>query len=378
MHDPDARELAETILRARGVDAESLSAKRNIDRRLDGLGQPPSSGAPTGLRPGREVVVRQQGYHGGAAFAAGAAGGVLIDPEGAQPDPYVVPSFDVEDLYSEAIFEPSDLIAAQAVTGLATTAAGGTEVRFNTKGVVHVGGGAIGVYWNRPLGANVNFRWAPLAPGLLLPYNPKQGLFVGTNNVGGIKVAGVLTLAFYQLPPMKTPEDRQRERIEAGRARAGDEPGSPWTGPGGGISRPDAPFGGIAPREWTPSLFRAELGKRLVASGSDMPAGAIISAAGGGTDVTLGTFSDAGAGTQIFLAGSNMPAAGASALGATILNARPANTDVCWVAETSALAVASNGGLGPSGQDSWNIPNGGTLFMLAASGTQVIGARYRS
>ena len=73
-----------------------------------------------------------------------------------------------------------------------------------------------------------------------------------------------------------------------------------------------------------------------------------------------------------------MPVGGATVQGSTILNSRPANTDVGWVAETSALAVASNGGIGPSGQDTWQIPIGGTLFMLAASGTQVIGARYRS
>jgi len=58
-----------------------------------------------------------------------------------------------------------------------------------------------------------------------------------------------------------------------------------------------------------------------------------------GTDVTLGSFSDAGAGTQIYKVGTNFPVGGAAAIGSIIVNALPSNTDTVWIAETSALAA---------------------------------------
>lgn len=368
-HPLDPRTIGERILRDSGLSrdlrAQAVRAKEDLDKRLEGLGLEPSRALPTRVLPGEDVEL---GFGLASRSAGGAASSVLLDPLGAPPNPRVVPSNEVDVMESEAAFEPSDLIAAQAVTGLATTAAGGTEVRFNVKGLVHVGSGAIGVYWNRPLGASQNFRWAPLAPGLLIPYDPREGLFVGSNIAGGITIGGVLTLAFYKLPPIKTRAERELARIAAQRSAPGGEPGSPWAGaPGGGAGGWDSA-----------SQFRTELGHRLGASGSDTTAGAVIGGLGGGTDVTLGSFSDAGAGTQIYLAGSNMPVGGASKVGRTILNAPPGNTDAVWVGETAALAVASNGGLSASGQDTWEIPAGGKLFMLANSGTQILGARYRS
>lgn len=361
----NARETAENILRAAGLgaDPEAARAKRFLDMRLDGLGLGPSTGLPTRLEPGARSV------------ASGVVA-LLGDPRGAPPPHVEIPTdIDGLDEESEALFEPSQLIAAQAVTGLAATSAGGTQVNFSDKGVVHVGSGAVGAYWNRALGAAQNIKWAPLAPGLLLPFDPRVGLFVGTNAVGGITIGGVLTLAFYKLPPIKSRAEREQAKIDAQRGAAGGEPGSPWAGGGGDRYR------GVdltAPeRVWTPGSFRLELGKRVMASGSDMVAG-ISSGPGNGTDVSLGSFSDAGAGTQIYKVGTNFPVAGAGAIGAVILNALPSNTDTIWVAETAALAVASNGAIGASGQDTWNRPLNGTLFMLALSGTQVLGARYRS
>lgn len=348
----DPRTIGERILQESGLSrdgvAQSRQAKENIDRRLDGLGLPPSSTLPARLLPGEEKSIAL-GFGTASRFAGGAASSVLFDPEGASPNPRVVPSDDVDGMESQAIFEPSDLIAAQAVTGLATTAAGGTEVRFNIKGIVHVGSGAIGCYWNRALGASQNFRWAPLAPGLLIPYDPRQGLFVGSNVAGGITIGGVLTLSFYRLPPIQ-------------KVRRADKTT---------ISAPDRSTG------WSLGGFREELARRTGASGSDTTAGA-FAGVDAGSDVTLGTFSDAGVGTQIFRVSTNMPVGGATRIGATILNASPANTDVVWVAETSALAVASNGGISAGGQDQVRSALNGTLFMLAGSGTQVLGARYRS
>lgn len=372
----EPREIGERILREAGIHPEALAAKRHIDARLAGLGLPPSIGAPRKLEPGQSLTDRVTTARSEAATAGavGAAGGVLLDPAG-RPLPYrVVPGAEVSEELSEAMFEPSDLIAAQAVTGLATTVSGGTEVRFNLKGLVHVGSGAIGVYWNRALGAAQNFRWAPLAPGLILSYDPRQGLFVGTNGVGGITIGGVLTLSFYRLPPKKRREENVHGRPDAqGRTAPGAEPGSPWAGAPGGGSVGGSDSGGLM----RAGDFRLLLSQHVAASGSDMTAG-VANGPENGTDVTLGTFSDAGAGTQIYKVGTNFPIAGAGAIGKVILNALPSNTDTVWIGETAALAIASNGALGASGQDSWNRPLNGTLFMLALTGTQVIGARYRS
>ena len=98
-----------------------------------------------------------------------------------------------------------------------------------------------------------------------------------------------------------------------------------------------------------------------------------------GSDVTLGTFSaTAGTPVQIFLAGGNMPAAGATVALKVILNVPADNTASIWVGETSALAVARNNGISPSGQDTWAIPANGTLYFDAASGTQRVSARIRT
>lgn len=341
----DAREIGEKILREAGVGGEALRAKRNIDARLEGLGLEPSVGAPLKLSPGEEFSVRPT--------PNSAVSALLFDQGGAQP-PVVVLASDAgenEEDFNDAMFEPSDLIAAQAVTALATTAAGGTEVRFNLPGFVHIGSGGIGVYYNRALGASQNFRWAPCAPNLIIPYNPRIGLFVGTNVAGGIAIGGALTLSFYRTPPEKHREKRD------GRTTI--------TAPGRG--------------SYLGGGFREQLGRRVGAVGSD---GSLLNALAAGplngTDVTLGTFSDAGAGTQIYKVSTNFPVGGAAAVGAAILNASPANTDVIWVGETALLAVASNGGLSASGQDAWHAALSGKLFMLANSGTQVLGVRYRS
>lgn len=380
----DSRETAESILRHAGFTrGDAQAAKKNLDRRLEGLGLGPSVGLPIPIPPGREVLrptVPQtldrilstvETTHPRGSISA-----LLVNPEGARPR-QVVAGSDIEDLDSEALYEPSDMISAQAVTGLATTAAGGTEVRFNVRGYVHVGSGAIGVYWNRPLGASQGFRWVPLAPGLLIPYDPRQGLFVGSNAVGGITIGGVLTLSFYRLPKSQAAKGDDRAKIEAPGRTPGAGPADPGRiDPGAGSGSIGGSIGDS--RVVSRQSFRDRLASRLVASGSDTTAGAIITGLGGGSDVTLGSFSDAGAGTQIYLAGSNMPVGGASVGGALVLNSRPANTDTIWVGETAALAVASNGPIGPSGQDTWNIPVSGKLFMLALSGTQILGARYRS
>ena len=98
-----------------------------------------------------------------------------------------------------------------------------------------------------------------------------------------------------------------------------------------------------------------------------------------GADVTLGTFSaTAGTAVQIFLAGSAMPAGGASNKLEVILNTPYDNTASIWAGETAALAVARNNGVSPAGQDIWVIPSGGTLYFDAASGTQRVSARIRT
>ena len=350
MDDANAREISARILREAGIDPDStLRAKDAFDRRLEGMGLPALARPPRAVPPAKLTPPFS------ARDAAGAISALLVPGGGNPPNPRVVPSADAfgpADRFTSAMFEPYDLIAAQAVTGLATTAAGGTEVRFNLPGFVHVGSGAVGVYWNRALGANKGFRWVPCAPGTLIPYHPRQGLFVGTQTVGGITIGGVLTLSFYRLPEWKKGRDDARERPPSDSGgSSGDQPGDPGAiDPGGG--------GGL---ESLDMKFQHALAQHVAASGSDTTAGAFVGAGGDGPDVTLGSFSDAGVGTQIFLAGSNMPIGGASRAGIAVLNSRQANTDTVWVGETSALAVASNGAIGPSGQDLWNIPVAGQL-----------------
>lgn len=376
-----AESEGDKILRAAGLLPEAAAAKRNIDAKLAGLGLPLSTGLPSKILPNRRGIIQQVesgGTSRGEQMRAvqglildptgerpeihfdesdlqigsilreplalgsprGATTALLFDPRGA-PAPQVVMGTDVELENGQASFEPSDLAPAVACTSLATTATGGTEVKFSTPGIVYIGSGAIGVYWARALGANINSKWAPLLPGMRLAYHPQSALFFGGNSVGGVTVGGVLVLAFYKMPPnYKTKKN-------------------PW------------------------SAWHKQIGEWTEGSGSDNAAGAIMGFLGGagpstGSDVTLGTFSDAGAGTQIFKVGTNMPVGGASARGAVIMNAANTNTDAVWVAETTPLAVASNGGIFQAGQDMNNVPVGGKLFMLANSGTQKLGVRFRS
>lgn len=376
------------ILRAAGLlppTGEAERAKRNLDARLAGLGLPASSGLPTKIVPGagpRSFVQPVDPGPGNRALTASGVTGLLLDPGSGAPDlhypngqpspqvrrileepralggaqgaatsllfdprgappPQVVLSQDLELEAGQASFEPSDLSPAVACTSLATTAAGGTEVKFSVPGIIYIGSGAIGVYWARALGANINSKWSPLLPGMRLAYHPQAAIFFGGNSVGGVTIGGVLTLAFYKMPP-----NFQKKR--------------------------DA---------W--SKWHKQIGEWTEGSGSDNAAGAIMGFLGGagpqtGTDVTLGTFSDAGVGTQIFNAATNMPVGGASARGAAIMNAPNTNTDAVWVAESSVLAVASNNGIFTAGQDQNNVPVGGKLFMLANSGTQKLGVRFRS
>lgn len=332
-----SQEKAEKILRAQGLDpGEALRAKRNIDARLDGYGLPPSVGAPAKIPSGFEA--RLEARTGGKPLTGGsqgAASALLLDPRGALSEPPLVVGPDDPTGLDFGEYLPSDLAAAVAVTSLATTVNGGTETKFNRPGIVRVGDGAIGVYRANALGANINTGWQPLGAFELIPYYPQAGLFVGTNTVGGIAIGGVLTLAFYALPRKFLGHQGMRK-------------------------------------------FLSSLGKILPIPGTTMGPGSIIASVGGGTDVTLGTFSDAGAGTQIFKAGTNFPTGGAGAVGSVIMNAPPTNTDVVWVAETSALAVASNGGISQSGQDIFVRALNTKLFMLANSGTQKLGCRYRS
>lgn len=359
--DRDAREQAEKILRDAGVSAEAIAAKRNIDARLDGFGLNPSRGAPTLISPGRRVdvgfgipkielranneqridqIVRQTVLTG-TSDEGGAVSAILLgDGVGGAP-PRVVPTENLPTHMGEATWEPTDLLPAQSVASLATTASGGTEVKFNYPGIVYVGPGAMGCYWARALGASQNIRWNALMAAVRLAYSPKIGLFFGTNAIGGVATKGVLTLAFYKLP----------DKYHSGK-------NSSW------------------------KAWHKQVGEWTEGSGDSAATGVAVQSLStgptNGTDVTLGTFSDAGAGTQIFKVGTNFPVAGAVVQGAVILNASNANTDAIWVAETTALAVASNGALGALGQDSNNRAVGTKLFMLANSGTQVLGARYRS
>lgn len=362
----DSRELSEKILREAGLwNEEAAAAKRKIDARLDGLGLRPAFGLPTAVRPGAVASPRSFGLpqtqpthttiqdrlkqrledvqheiiKPGDPRSPRGAVTALLQHGGAEP-PHVVLSDDANSALGDATWEPSDLSAAVAVTGLQTTALGGTEAKFNMPGIIYVGSGAIGVYWARALGANINSKWCPLMAGMRLAYHPHSAIFFGTNTVGGVKLGGVLTLAFYKLP-------KHLETKKNG-----------W------------------------KLWHKQIGEWTEGSGSDTATGVIAQAfasgAVNGTDVTLGTFSDAGAGTQIFKVGTNFPVGGAVAAGGVIMNASNANTDVIWVAETTALAVASNGPIGALGQDVSNRAIGTKLFMLANSGTQVLGARYRS
>lgn len=358
--DARERELADNILRNSGLltpDAEL--ARKRLDERLAGSGLS-VEGVPTRVLPGevgahrslRGTVIGTRGFDAllekiarntgeQEASAAGAAGATLLDPSGLPPKVQVQPSqTDSMAELGTASFEPSDLSAAVAVTSLAASSAGGTEVRFNKPGIIYVGSGAMGVYWARALGAKINSKWAPLLAGMRLAYHPQAAIFFGTNSVGSVAVSGVLTLAFYEMPP-----NYQKKR-------------DAW-------------------RKW-----HKQIGEWTEGSGDSSATGALLQAlsTGGtnGTDVTLGTFSDAGAGTQIFKAATNFPVGGASSKGSVIVNASNANTDSVWVAETAALAVASNNGVYQGGQDMHSRAVAEKLFMLANSGTQVLGARYRS
>jgi hypothetical protein len=339
--DQDQIAAAERILRSSGLyTEEQLAAKRRIDERLGSVGVSPTVRPPMRLspnfgtvtRPTRETLYGRVAKNINPASERGAASALLLEKE--ELPPKVVP--DITRDIGDATFEPSDLSQAQAVTSLATTASGGTEIKFNLPGILMIGSGAIGVYWSRALA----IKWAPLLPGRRFAYHPQSGFLVGTNSVGGINPAGVLTIEFYKLPPNY----------------------------------------GKKKNAW--SVWHKQIGDWTEGSGSDNTAGAILhqltTGGNNGTDVTLGTFSDAGGGTQIFKALTNMPVGGAVTGGAVILNTPPANTAPIWVAETSALAVASNGGISAAGQDEWSIPTGGKLFILSSAATQTVGARFRS
>lgn len=341
-----AQKTAEEILRRAGLSSgEARAAWNGIQPRLDAIGA--TSAVP--ILPGREAnlfthprptiesrVARVVRTNQNPAGEGGAVSELLM---GNRSEPVTVLLSDTS--VDNPSLEPTDLLAATAVTSLATTAAGGTEVKFSHPGIVYVGAGPVGLYWARALGAAQNIRWSPIMSGVRLAYHPESALFLGTNNVGGIAPGGAMTLAFYKMP------DEYAQKKGA------------W-------------------RDWHKSISEWTEG----ASDTTGTAGVLGFIIGGGptagTDVTLGTFTDSGAGTQIFKAGTNMPAGGAVAKGSVIANAPSTNTDVVWVGETALLAVASNGAIGQMGQDTWNINIAGKLFMLANSGTQKLGARYRS
>ena len=291
--------IANRILADAGLrPSDAVEAKRRIDARLTEMGAPPSIHRPVPLLPGASLVGRT---------TAGVVSELISGREKEIVQPHV-------ELYNpDATFGPDDFSPAVACTSLGTTAAGGTEVKFQSPGIVYVGAGPVGVYWTRALGSSQNNRWTPVMSGVRLPYNGKNGLFFGTNTVGGIAVGGCISFALYQLP---------KEHV--------GKPGA-WAALHKQV------------QDWTEG-----------SSDATGTAGVLGFIFGGGpasgTDVTLGTFSDAGGGTQIFKVGTNMPVGGAvNRSGAVILNASPANNDVCWIGETGALRVASNGGIGPSG-----------------------------
>ena len=232
-----------------------------------------------------------------------------------------------------AFWEPTDSRQPLAVTGLTTTANGGQEIKFSQEGLIATGPGAIGVYWSR----NLKQRWTPLLQGRFISYVPDAGFFVGTDNTG-VTPAGVLSLEFYAKPDKFS-----------------------W-------------------KQWTDYVGRWTRG-----AGPDMGMGAVIgtiaaSTSFGGTDVTLGTFShlSTDAAQQISLVGSNMLVGGATKKCQVIVSAPYTNTDEVYVAETAALAVASNNALSATGQDTWSIPATGKLFFKSASGTQKVSARART
>ena len=232
------------------------------------------------------------------------------------------------------LWEPTDAKQPTAVSSLETTANGGTEIKFSGEsGVIVSGPGAVGVYWRRA----INDRWMPLLQGRHISYNAEAGFFVGTNNAG-VTPGGVLSLEFFAKPP------------------------------------------GMNFKQWSKTVYEWTRG-----SGADMSTGVIsgvISGATmfGGTDVTLGTFSQlfSAAAEQIFLAGSNMLVGGATKKCQVLLATPYTNTDEIYVGESAALAVASNNPLSATGQDTWSVPAGGKLFFKSASGTQKVSARVRT
>lgn len=255
----------------------------------------------------------------------------LVRVGGISAEPIVVLAEELDLVASTDAYPPT------AATSLASIGSGGTEVKFNREGIIVPGPGAIGVYYASALeaGQGAKGKWQSLLATRKIRYNREAGFFIGSSSIGGITVGGVVTLDFYAKPKHVKWSDWHKfvER---------------WTSGSG----PESAVGALV--------------------------GTIPGSGGSGTDVTLGTFSDAGVGSQIFLAGTNMPSTGAVKQVSVVLNTPGYNTDAIWVAETSALAVADNNPLMPAGQDTWNIPAGGKLFFKSRSGTQKVGARVRS
>jgi hypothetical protein len=131
------------------------------------------------------------------------------------------------------------------------------------------------------------------------------------------------------------------------------------------------------------SMARFKTREAALAWGGAMnQAGAGGAIVGEGTDVTLGVFSPgtgAGNGVQIFLAATAMPVGGATKACKVFVNCDPDNADDCFFGETQALSeVSGNNVVGAAGQDIWNIPAGGKLWVSGAVGGLKVAARVRS
>lgn len=230
--------------------------------------------------------------------------------------------------------EPSDLKYMGNVSSLPTiasgTGSGGTEAKFNVDGIIIPCPGAIGAFWARPL----QVRWASVQPGRPILYHQELGIVFAQDS--SIQASGQLILEFYPKPPNESMHSYY-DRV----------------------------------KRWTSQSSEAGAGSIISTMAGAFP--------GSAPDVTLGTFTQTGGTpTQLYLAGSNMPVGGATKAGALVVSTSPGNTDMVFVGETSALAIASNNPLGASGQDTWNIPVGGKAFFLSNSGTQTVSARFRS
>lgn len=248
-------------------------------------------------------------------------------------NPYGEPEV-IEFAHDLPVPEPSDVKVVGLVSALPTITSGvgqnGTEVKFNADGIIIPIPGAIGAFWSRSL----KNRWAGIQPGRPIAYTQEQSFFVAQDTT--VQIGGNLALEFYAKPQgMHLKHFYQRVR------------------------------------DWTAQSGEGGAGGIISAQSGFFP--------GSSSDVTLGTFTQTGGSpTQIFLAGTNMVVGGATKAGQLFINTDGANTDEIFVGETSALAIASNNPIGASGQDVWYIPKGGKLFFLSKSGTQSIGARFRS